>query len=78
MAKTFFEVSFIGCCPTVQEVVYPHCPTGYEYKSTFLVYAENKDIAWKLALAHRYEGYPMGKFFGRYKGECYDNISCIM
>ena len=78
MEKKFYEVSFASQYPTVNEVTYPDCPSGYEDHVTFLVYAEGKGAAFILALAHKYDGKPLEKFYGTYNGEEYHgDVMCV-
>lgn len=78
MDKKFYEYSNLLGYPLVNEVTYPHCPSSGEYPDVFLVYAENERKAFNLSMAHVYEGKPMGKFYGIYKGEIYDGIKCVI
>ena len=79
MAKKFYEYSHIlGMCPIVTEVVYPHCPTWGDESEVFLVYAENKAEAFKLAMEHLYEGKLFEKFYGTYAGEKWHGVKCVM
>ena len=79
MKKKFFEYSNISGHICVNEVTSPHCPSYGDDPEVFLVYAEDKDIAFKLAMAHIYEGKPLEKFYGTYKNEKYHGeIKCVM
>lgn len=71
MGKNFYEYADINTYPTLNEVVYPHCPSGAwgDDSKVFLAYAENKEEAFKLAMAHIYDGRPLEKFYGTYAGE---------
>lgn len=76
--KKFYHYYNYDRRPLVNEVVYPHCPFPAEYHKSFLVYAENEKQAFALAMDHIYNGLPMSKFSGDYKGERYDEIMCVM
>ena len=78
MDKKFYEYSNLLEYPTVNEVIYPHCPMGEEDPNVFLVYAESEREAFNLAMAHIYDGRPMNKFYGTYKGERYNGLMCVM
>lgn len=80
MQKKFFEYAKIGDhYPTINEVTYPHCPTYGEDPDVFLVYAEDRETAFRLALAHRYEGKPLERFYGTYNEERYfGEIMCVI
>ena len=48
-------------------------------KTLLLIYAENRDMAFKLAMAHIYDGKPLERFYGTYNGErYYGEILCVM
>ena len=64
--------------PLVNQVTYPHCPTWGDEDEVFLVYAENKEEAFKLAMKHKYEGRPFSKFYGTYNGVKYEGVKCVM
>lgn len=78
MAKKFFEYSMFGIYPLLNEVTYPHCPTWGDEEDVFLVYAKDKEEAFKLAMAHLYEGKPFDKFYGPYAGEIWHGVKCLM
>ena len=79
MERKFYEYAEVNGHICVNEVTYPHCPTWGEDPEVFLVYAENKDKAFKLAMQHKYEGKPLEKFYGTYKGESYHGeVNCVM
>lgn len=78
MDKQFYEYSNLFDYPIVNEVTYPHCPMGEEDPDVFLVYAANEKEAFKLAMSHIYDGKPMDKFYGIYKGERYSGVRCVM
>ena len=45
----------------------------------FLVYTENKEEAFNLAMAHKYDKKSLEKFYRTYKEEKYhDEIKCVM
>ena len=62
----------------LNEVNYPHCPIWEEYHKSFLVYAEDENAAFKLAMRHIYDGLKINKFYGVYAGERWDGIPCVM
>ena len=79
MEKKFFEYAKIHEYPNLNEVVYPHCPTWGRDPDVFLVYAKDKEEAFKLAMAHIYDGKPLEKFYGTYNGDkYYGDIKCVM
>ena len=79
MDKKFYEYANVCKYPTINEVTYPHCSTYGEDPEVFLVYAENEKEAFKLALAHKYDGKPLERFYGTYKGEKYHGeIMCVI
>lgn len=79
MNRKFYEISFANRYPTVNEVTYPDCPLGCEDHVTFLAYAENKNTAFILALAHKYDSKPLEKFYGTYNGEEYHgDVMCVI
>lgn len=81
MAKKFYEYANVNAYPTLNEVIYPHCPSGAwgDDLEVFLVYAENKEEAYRLALAHIHDGKPLEQYYGTYKGEAYfGEVKCVM
>ena len=79
MEKKFFEYADVNERIHINEVTYPHCPTWGDDPEVFLVYAENRDTAFKLAMAHIYDGKPLERFYGTYKGEKYlGEVKCVM
>lgn len=79
MDKKFYEYSSLGIYPNVNEVTHPHCPMGEEDPDVFLVYAKDQDDAFRLAMAHIYDGKPLERFYGTYKGEKYHGeVKCVM
>ena len=77
--KKFYEYADTLGTITINEVEYPFCPTWGEDPDVFLVYAENKEKAFKLALAHIYDGRPLERYYGTYKGErYYGEVKCVM
>lgn len=76
--KKFYEYcNYNG--PMISEVTSPFCPTWGSDPDVFLVYAEDKDKAFQLAQAHIYDGKPLEKFYGNYKGEHYSgDVLCVM
>lgn len=52
MDRKFYEISFANRCSTVNEITCPDCPLGCEDYVTFLIYAENKNTAFILALTY--------------------------
>lgn len=77
MSKKFFEVAEVNGRTIINEVVYPHCPMRDEEENVILVYAEDRKAAFNLAMRHRYDGLPIGKFYGEYAGETYHGIRCV-
>lgn len=79
MEKKFFEYTNVNAHPTLNEVTYPHCPTYGDDPEVFLIYAENRDEAFGLAMAHIYDGKRLEKYYGTYKGEKYNGeVMCVM
>ena len=79
MKKKFYEYAKVNGYICINEVTYPHCPTWGDDPEVFLVYAEDKDTAFKLAMAHIYDGRPLEKFYGTYAGDkYYGEIKCVM
>ena len=79
MEKKFYEYANVNEYPNLNEVTYPHCSTWGDDPEVFLVYAEDRDTAFKLAMAHIYDGKPLEKFYGTYKGEKYHGeVKCVM
>lgn len=81
MDKKFYEyaqINELSIYPSISEVVYPHCPTWGDEEEVFLVYAENKEEAFNLAMSHLYDGKPFERFYGIYKGERYNGVKCVM
>lgn len=78
MEKKFWHYFNYAGYPVINEIVEPVCPYEEEYHTSFLVYAENEEMAFKLAMEHIYEGRKMDKFYGTYKGEKYSGVACIM
>lgn len=76
--KKFYEYSDTSGHPIINEVNYPHCPSWGEDPNVFLVYAKDKEDAFKLAMAHIYDGKPTSKFTGTYAGEKWEGIKCVM
>ena len=77
--KKFFEYSNLNGYPTVNEVVFPYCPSGEDSPNVFLVYAKNKNSAFGIAMDYLYEGKPMSRFYGTYNGEKYcGTVKCVM
>ena len=76
--KKFWHYFNYAGYPVINEIVEPVCPYEEEYHTSFLVYAENEEMAFKLAMEHIYEGRKMDKFYGTYKGEKYSGVACIM
>lgn len=74
MAKKFYEYADtdVHVYPALNEVVYPHCPTWGDDPEVFLIYAENKDEAFKLAMEHLYHGRPLERYYGTYNGDRYN------
>lgn len=70
MEKKFYEYADINTHPTLNEVTYPHCPSGVwgDDMEVFLVYAENNEEAFKLAMEHIYDGRPLERYYGTYNG----------
>ena len=75
--KFWYYFNYTGY-PVINEIVEPVCPYEEEYHTSFLVYAENEEMAFKLAMEHIYEWSKMDKFYGTYKGEKYSSVACIM
>lgn len=78
MEKKFYHYLEYNDHIMLNEVTYPHCPTWEEYHKSFLVYAEDKDAAFKLAMRHIYDGLKMSKFYGMYAGERWDGVPCVL
>lgn len=79
MSKKFYEYSNLLGYPTVNEVTMPQCPMGEEDPEVFLVYAENSQQAFDLAMAHIYDRKSLDKFYGSYKGGQYHGeVRCVM
>lgn len=75
--KRFYEANTLNGYTLVNEVVYPHCPTGYEPGEVFLVYAENEQYAFDLAMEHLYDNRKENLWSGIYNGEKYEDVRCI-
>ena len=78
MDKKFYQYSDLSGHPIINEVTYPHCPMWGEDPNVFLIYAKDEKDAFRLAMAHIYEGKPMEKFYGTYAGDRYEGIKCVM
>lgn len=77
--KKFFEFARISGKPIVNEVTLPECPMGEDGIDVFLVYAEDEKKAFDLAMDHIFDGKPLEKFYGVYKGESYHgDVVCVM
>lgn len=63
---------------TINQLVAPCYPYPEEHIKSFLIYAETEENAFKLAMEYIYEGREKSKFYGTYKGERYEGLSCVM
>ena len=78
MEKKFYHYLGYKDAPLLNEVTYPHCPLLEEDHKSFLVYAENEKEAFCLAMKHIFDGLNMSRFYGKYNGERYNGIRCVM
>lgn len=77
--KKFYEYANISGYPCINEVTHPNCPLGEEDPHVFLIYAETKQEAFQLAMAHIFDNKPIRPFYGSYQDEMYHGeIQCVL
>lgn len=79
MQKQFYEYANVSGYPCINQVNTPSCPMGEEDPHVFLIYAKDRQDAFRLAMEHLYENRPLQAFYGFYNGVPYHgDIQCIM
>lgn len=78
MANKFYEYAEVDGHVLLIELTYPHCPTvGAD--EAFLIYAENRNQAFQLAMDHLFRNRPLQKFYGTYQDDAYyGEVECVM